>query len=149
MTWNIPFVKRRGLAWSSSARLRRWAVTSGPTGRRAVPPQGGKQFDLFANTGHRLMEGGLRRLVGAVLELPMGGTTMRTALLLTTFVQGLGTEAGCLGATVKAAPILWGLGKEPSEEPVLARKLDRFVLRHAWRTLFQLGGFVAPLWALI
>lgn len=55
---------------------------------------------------------------------------------------------GYLGATLKAAPIMWSLRKGQHEESVLDHKLDRFAFWHAWRTLFQLGAFLSLLWAL-
>jgi hypothetical protein len=55
--------------------------------------------------------------------------------------------AGYLGATAKAAPIMWSLKTTPNSEPVLKEKLDRFAYWHGWRTAFQLGAFIALLWA--
>ena len=54
---------------------------------------------------------------------------------------------GYLGATAKAAPIMWSLKKTPDEARLLEHKLDRFAYWHAWRTAFQMGAFIALLWA--
>jgi len=54
---------------------------------------------------------------------------------------------GYLGATAKAAPIMWSLRTTPNEEPVLTEKLDLFAYWHGWRTTFQIAAFLALLWA--
>jgi hypothetical protein len=56
-------------------------------------------------------------------------------------------SAGYLGATAKAAPIMWSLKTTPNDESVLKQKLDLFAYWHGWRTAFQLAAFIALLWA--
>jgi hypothetical protein len=56
-------------------------------------------------------------------------------------------SVGYLSATAKAAPIMWSLRTTPDEEPVVKEKLDLFAYWHGWRTVCQLGAFIALLCA--
>jgi hypothetical protein len=62
------------------------------------------------------------------------------------YAAGL-ASVGYLGATARAAPVMWSLRSTPDDPRVLEEKLDRFAFWHAWRTIFQLGAFIALLGA--
>src|SRR5262249_20222349 len=68
------------------------------------------------------------------------------ALLYPLYVAAI-ASVGYLSATAKAAPIMWSLRTTPDEEPVVKEKLDLFAYWHGWRTVFQLGAFIALLCA--
>lgn len=69
-------------------------------------------------------------------------------VLLPMFAACAGTVASFL-CTAKAAPNMLSLKHAPDDEKLLAKKLDRFALWHAYRFAFQFLTFIATVWALI
>jgi hypothetical protein len=88
--------------------------------------------------------GGGLAVIALTIVASMSGQA--AAILHALYAAAL-ASAGYLGATAKAAPIMWSLKVTRDDELVLKSKLDRFAYWHGWRTAFQICAFIALLWA--
>ena len=85
-------------------------------------------------------------VVGTTVWASLIGSSRAVMIPLLAACIGTVAHSACTGA---AAPIMLSIRNAPDQEKLLAARLDRFALWHAFRAIFQFLTFIALVWALV